>query len=73
MDICQQQGWNIHNDWMNLPEWERVDWLARHHRKRKQAETMLKALQYEETDEKGTRHLVRDYATFIALLRETSP
>lgn len=69
--ICQRMGWTLEH-WLSLNEWERLEWAAYDVFQRKQAEMMLKAVQFEETDDKGvTKHLVKDYPTYIALLRET--
>lgn len=79
MRICQQMGWSVERHWLNLSEWERLDWLAWEHRKRERLNAILKNMQYDETrtetDASGiqktvTKHYVQDYGAYVAILRE---
>ena len=65
-------GWNIHDQWVNLPEWERIEWRAFDRYQRLQAERLRKGMEKTEVDDKGvSKQIVPDYATYFALWRET--
>lgn len=73
MAICQRMHWSVERDWLTLPEWERVDWLAWRVRQRRERRQLLAMMQYEETNDQGeTKHYVRDYGAYIDVLKELS-
>lgn len=74
--ICDRKGWTI-SDWLDLPEWEQLEWQAHEHWRKEALRNLLTKIQYDETkvDDSGkeiTKHYVHDYGSYIDILRELS-
>lgn len=70
MEICQRMGWSL-EQWYDLSNGERLDWEAWDFRRQQQLTRLLEQIQYDETNDAGeVKHYVRDYGTYISILRE---